>query len=163
MPRNLRGWASCGLLLAVLGCSEAPPNVAGTDPGATATPVPQVNSNTLALSPDTIVLNAPYSYTGFDHTGISNNQALANPVAGYVTRALLSGRFGDREATGSELVWSSSNPEIVTVTGDGLVESLDTGTYGTVIITARSKANPSLVATASILLRNDGKLALELI
>lgn len=164
MQNVLRGLASCGLLLALGGCPG--PATDAVPPGpSVATATASVGFTGLALSPTSVVINAPYTYGGYPTNGLANSTALAGQAAGYPTAALFSGKFsgdGGRDATGSELIWTSSNPEIVTVDDQGMVRSVDVGTSGTVTITARSKSQPNLTATASVVLNNDGKLALEL-
>lgn len=175
MFRNVpRRTALIGVLMAVAGCTalqQTPLGPTGTSTGttgsstspasATASVAPKVAS--VALEPTSLELNAPYSYGGYQsETDASLSE---QEVAGYPTTARLWPTFLDGEGKrlpSADLDWMSSNPELVMVDPTGWVRSVDPGTSGTITITARLKADPTILATASVVLRNDGKLSLEL-
>ncbi|HEY9857597.1 MAG TPA: hypothetical protein V6D05_17765 [Stenomitos sp.] len=162
-----RRTAYLGLLLAVAGCTalQQPPIATGgssTGPAApAATTAPKVAS--LAIEPTNIELNAPYSYGSYQsetEVGLPDRD-----VAGYPTTAKLWPTFLDSEGKRiptADVDWISSNPELVMVDQTGWLRSVDPGTSGTLVITARLKSDPTILATASVVLRNDGKLSLEL-
>ncbi len=171
IPRRM---ALIGLLVAVAGCTALQQNPLGTSGTGTtgtgttsvqsqATPTPAPKVASLALDPTSVELNAPYSYGGYQ----SETEAALSEreVAGYPTTARLWPSFmdeaGNRTAA-TDLDWISSNPELVAVDHTGWIRSVDPGTSGTILITARLKSDPTIVATTSVVLRNDGKLSLEL-
>lgn len=171
MFRNLpRRAALLGVLLALAGC----PGQLGTagiggDSTGTASSSVQPNGSAaskvanLTLDPTNIELNAPYSYGGYQS---ETDAALSErEVAGYPTSARLLPTFlgsdGKRTAA-AELDWLSSHPELVAVDQSGWIRSVDPGTSGNITIIARLKSDPTISATASVVLRNDGKLSLEL-
>lgn len=163
-------------LLAVAGCTSLQQplvttgDASGTGTGTAsataslpvaAAPAPKVAS--LAITPDSLELNAPYSYGGYQsETDASLSE---KEVAGYPTTGRLWPIFLDAEGQRippAEIDWMSSNPELVMVDATGWVRSVDPGTSGMITITLRLKADPTILATASVVLRNDGKLSLEL-
>ncbi len=147
--------ASC-LLIALGGCpaTSAPKGQETNQPTTT----PAVTS--LAINPSSIDLNAPYSLDA------SGSQVTSRPgstqVAGYPT----TGQFTVSETGGavptSDVVWTSSAPDLVVVDGNGVVQSVNSGTSGAVTITATLQGNPRVSATASVNLSNDGKASLVL-
>lgn len=108
-------------------------------------------------------INAPYSFGGGQSQ--TNAGLSEQPAAGFLTSAQLGVSFLDathQAAAPTDVVWTTSNPALVTVDGTGLIRSVDPGTSGTVVITVSLKKNPQVSATASVTLHDDGKLALEL-
>ena len=147
--------ASC-LLIALGGCpATSSPKGQETMPSATTAAV-----TSLALTPSSIDLNAPYTL------GASGSQVTNSPgftqVAGFPTTGqfAVSGTGGTVSAP--DVVWTSSAPDLVTVDGNGVVQSVNSGTSGTVTITATLQGNPRVSATASVNLVNDGKASLVL-
>lgn len=59
------------------------------------------------------------------------------------------------------VIWSSSNPELVTVASDGTVSSTKVATESTVVITATSQGDSTKLATASVTLTMDSQLDME--
>lgn len=171
-PRRM---ALLGVLVAVAGCTtlqQSPLGTTGTlTTGTTGSasssiavaPVQAPKVAKLNLMPEAIELNAPYSYGGYQsetEAGLSEREA-----AGYPTNAKLSLTFLDSEGKRTlpaEIDWHSSNPALVAVDSTGWIRSVDPGTSGTATIHARLKSDPTIEATASVLIRNDGKLSLEL-
>lgn len=64
-------------------------------------------------------------------------------------------------AASQEIVWTCSNPSLVTVASDGTVSSTNAGTESTVVITATSQADSTKCATASVSLTMDSQLDME--
>lgn len=166
IPRRM---ALLGALMAIAGCTalqQVPLDTPGTSGSASGSPqvVPAAAKvASLALEPANVELNAPYSYGGHQsetEAGLSERE-----VAGYPTIAKLWLTFLDSEGkrtAAADIEWASSHPELVAVDRDGWIRSVDPGTSGTIAITARLKSDPTIGATTSVVLRNDGKLSLEL-
>lgn len=161
--------AYLGVVLAVAGCTslqQSPITTSGSGTAAATTSVqpaaaPRIAS--LTLDPTSLQLNAPYSYGSYQSE--TDTSLGDRDVAGYPTTARLWATFLDGEGkptVPADIDWMSSNPELVMVDQTGWIHSLDPGTSGTITITARLKSDPTILATASVELRNDGKLSLEL-
>ena len=148
--------ASC-LLIALGGCpaTSAPK---GQETNQPTTTTPAVTS--LAINPSSIDLNAPYSLDA------SGSQVTSSPgstqVAGYPTTGQFTVSETGATVSTSDVVWTSSAPDLVTVDGNGVVQSVNSGTSGAVTITATLQGNPRVSATASVNLSNDGKASLVL-
>lgn len=173
IPRRM---ALLGALVAIAGCTAlqqvpiGPSSTGiGTTTGTTSGPTQQANTiaapavASLALEPATVELNAPYSYGGYQSE--TTAELSEREVAGYPTIARLWLTFLDsagKRTAAADIDWASSQPELVSVDRDGWIRSVDPGTSGLITITARLKSDPTISATTSVVLRNDGKLSLEL-
>lgn len=167
-----RGVASLGLLFALASCTDLPvapsrdtsgnpSNGASADPGTPPAPVVEVAS--LVLTPATVEINAPYSLGGYQ-SGTSAEPSEFE-VAGYPTTAQLFVDFlakSGEPAPEAELVWSTTNPALVMVDADGWIRSVDPGLSGMATVTAQLKSNRQIKASTTVMVRNDGKLVLEL-
>lgn len=186
----LRGVASLSLLLAITSCTDvpvAPRNTTGetptetpssgggtvTNPGSGTTdpqvqPVVQAVAS-ITIAPGNIEISAPHHTPATEEPDnavpLSDGTQIEHESAGFPSSALLTPTF--KTASGEtvpavELYWSSSNPQLATVDEYGFVQAQDTEVSGSVTITARLKSNPLVFATASVTVRNDGVLAIEL-
>ncbi|MBU6427512.1 MAG: hypothetical protein KGR26_00735 [Cyanobacteria bacterium REEB65] len=125
-------------------------------PQATASPT----ITRVAISPGSLILNTPYDPAA---------GSLAN--ANFPYKAQLVGTVylsdGDFEALTAndslipDILWTSSNPDLVSVDPAGNVAAVSPGVTGTAVITAAARGNPAIAATASIAVVNNGKVQLD--
>jgi hypothetical protein len=73
-----------------------------------------------------------------------------NPDPGYVTSDSLTATVTASDRPNRAVTWSSSNTALVTVDGNGALQSARTHTPGTAVITATSADDPRVQATASV-------------
>ncbi len=173
-----RGMASLGLLLAITSCTD-PPVVPGrgtsgdpvgtppTGPGAVTPDDPGARVASIAVTPEAVEINAPHYESDSSDIGApsSDGSDLEHESAGFPTTALLAVTFRTESgeiASPAELLWTSSNPQLVTVDDYGWVQASDTDVSGVATVTARLKRNPLVSASATVTVRNDGMLAIEL-
>ncbi len=97
----------------------------------------------MALTPAQVTIYVPSETGDSDHF-----PALARFEVTEVREALLQPWTGD-------LTWESSNPAIATVDADGTVRAVSAGT---VVVTVSPVENVSIVATASVSVKEGGRL-----
>ena len=152
----LRAVAASCLLIALGGCPATSSNSKGSAQPTTATAL-----TSLAISPSSIDLNAPYSL-GASGSQVTSSNPGSTQVAGFPTTGQFTVSGTGATVSASEVIWTSSAPDLVTVDGNGVVQSVNSGTSGTVTITATLQSNPQISATASVNLVNDGNASLVL-
>lgn len=138
------------------------PNAPGVEGTVQPTPAPRPITR-LQVIPSSLEINAPYSYGGYQsetQAGLSQQEVAGYPTTGQLFVSFLA-EDGEPVAP-AELVWTSSNPEFLVVDSNGWVRSVDPGAFGMGLVTVRLKHDPRISATASVTVRNDGKLHLEL-
>ncbi len=174
-----RGMASLGLLLVLPSCTDlpvAPGRDAAGDPKPSSSSAPAAGAidpaatvASIAVTPEALEISAPH-YTESDELSdvlspSSDGSKLEHESAGFPTAALLAVTFKNdagQVAAPAEILWSSSNPQLVSVDEHGWVYAADTEVGGVATITARLRSKPQVSASASVTVRNDGVLAIEL-
>jgi len=137
------------------------------DPSTQASSVPYtvtpVNVIGLSLPTAPIELNAPYSYGSFQSntTNSMNGTETANFPTSIQLVPTVTTDTGSAPNWG-DLIWVSSNPELVMVDQNGWVHTTDPGAVGTATISVMARMNLNLKASVPVVVRNDGKLQLEI-
>jgi hypothetical protein len=174
--------ASLGLLLTVSSCTDLPvapgrnstgnpepgaTSAPGTGPGSAVDPAAAVAS--IAVTPEALEISAPHYTDEHELSDVlspsSDGSTLEHESAGFPTAALLAVTFKNEAgevAPPADILWSSSNPQLVSVDEHGWVYAADTEVGGVATISARLRSKPQVSASATVTVRNDGLVAIEL-
>jgi hypothetical protein len=176
------GASALGLLFVVTSCSDLPMapsrNTSGTpSSGATTSPTEPpapvepvaVMIASIAITPSSVEISAPhYTEEGEmpdQNSPNSDGSDLEHESAGFPTSALLSVTFRTEAgeiAPPQDLLWSTSNSQLLSVDETGWVQAIDPEVSGSATVTARLRSNPQVSASTTVVVRNDGLLAIEL-
>jgi hypothetical protein len=118
--------------------------------GPTPTPPPVLGVATVSIFPESATLNTPH------------DTSLSQEFANFATSVQLIGKVGMSDGSSTtDLIWSSSNADLVKVDQTGLASSRMIRGVGTVVVTAQSRFDPTKKATASVTVVDNGKVEID--